>query len=416
MKLFHGQMMTTNTLERDPTSPTIYQVGAGTTSVSMNRIDNGSRYFYAFGQNQNGTRSNVGVSGINISQSRVLNTTGQDIQLCNGSDSSKMVVSSYYPFTLPYYFQTSNSLGSVGLSKTVSGSGSYSRGIVIENNGAGIYYSLGHMTVDGKPINFIQMKETIGQNSSDSLKRSDITKRIDRKKATIDTVNKVMVSEPFEKSENSKVSFSEYSGVADSSAAVRLFAKKSNVSFTMGLVEDATGKILATVKESKLSGNALSAYKISPYILNPKGIQRKMVRVEVTLLTDIDNPELTLINQYTDANVLNDLSKATTPQELTLELANVITEYALEQNYPNPFNPSTAIRYQLPNAGHVTLKVYDMLGREVATLVDGVMEMGSYSVIFDGSKLSSGVYIARLIAKSGEGKSFVKVRKLVLMK
>ena len=57
-----------------------------------------------------------------------------------------------------------------------------------------------------------------------------------------------------------------------------------------------------------------------------------------------------------------------------------------------------------------------MLGREVATLVDGVMEMGSYSVIFDGSKLSSGVYIARLIAKSGEGKSFVKVRKLVLMK
>jgi hypothetical protein len=64
----------------------------------------------------------------------------------------------------------------------------------------------------------------------------------------------------------------------------------------------------------------------------------------------------------------------------------------------------------------VSLKVYDMLGREVAILVDGVKEMGSYSVTFDGGRFASGVYIMRLIAKSEEGKSFVKVRKLVLMK
>jgi hypothetical protein len=62
------------------------------------------------------------------------------------------------------------------------------------------------------------------------------------------------------------------------------------------------------------------------------------------------------------------------------------------------------------------MKVYDVLGREVVTLVDGVKEMGSYTATFDGGRLASGVYIIRLIAQSEEGKSFVKVRKLVLTK
>ncbi len=90
---------------------------------------------------------------------------------------------------------------------------------------------------------------------------------------------------------------------------------------------------------------------------------------------------------------------------------NFPEKFDLEQNYPNPFNPSTIIRYQLPNAGHVTLKVYDILGREVATLVDGVKEVGSYSVTFDGEKLASGVYISRLTAGN-----YTKTMKMVLMK
>ncbi len=64
----------------------------------------------------------------------------------------------------------------------------------------------------------------------------------------------------------------------------------------------------------------------------------------------------------------------------------------LEDNYPNPFNPSTVIRFSLPAAGAVTLKVYDMAGREVATLADRFFEAGSQSVAFDGSSLASGVY------------------------
>ena len=86
-------------------------------------------------------------------------------------------------------------------------------------------------------------------------------------------------------------------------------------------------------------------------------------------------------------------------------------EFALAQNYPNPFNPTTAISYQLSAFGFTTLKVYDAIGREVATLVNEVKEAGTYSAQFDGAKLSSGIYFAKL---SSSGKT--QIRKLVLMK
>jgi hypothetical protein len=72
--------------------------------------------------------------------------------------------------------------------------------------------------------------------------------------------------------------------------------------------------------------------------------------------------------------------------------------YALDQNYPNPFNPTTNINYSLQNAGHVTLKVYDMTGREIATLVNGRINAGAHTVTFNASNLSSGVYIYALEA------------------
>jgi hypothetical protein len=72
--------------------------------------------------------------------------------------------------------------------------------------------------------------------------------------------------------------------------------------------------------------------------------------------------------------------------------------YRLNQNYPNPFNPSTTISYRLPGRSFVTLKVYDVLGREVQTLVSGEESAGEHTIMFDGNGLSSGVYIYRLTA------------------
>ncbi len=72
------------------------------------------------------------------------------------------------------------------------------------------------------------------------------------------------------------------------------------------------------------------------------------------------------------------------------------TQYTLLQNYPNPFNPTTNIEYQLPTKGFVTLKVYDVLGKEIATLVQGEIDAGIHTVTFNANALSSGVYIYRL--------------------
>ena len=85
--------------------------------------------------------------------------------------------------------------------------------------------------------------------------------------------------------------------------------------------------------------------------------------------------------------------------------------FKLSQNYPNPFNPTTVISFQLPVVRNVRLVVYDLIGREVATLVNEVKQPGTYSVEFDGSKLSSGVYLCRFDAGS-----FSETRKLVLLK
>ncbi|MBX2992952.1 MAG: T9SS type A sorting domain-containing protein [Bacteroidetes bacterium] len=76
--------------------------------------------------------------------------------------------------------------------------------------------------------------------------------------------------------------------------------------------------------------------------------------------------------------------------------------FALHQNYPNPFNPTTTIRFEIPHASFVTLKVFDLLGREVKTLVDEVMQPGSYERVFNAEELASGVYLYRLRAGNFE--------------
>jgi hypothetical protein len=102
----------------------------------------------------------------------------------------------------------------------------------------------------------------------------------------------------------------------------------------------------------------------------------------------------------------------------TFEYSNIIevtvdapTKYSLEQNYPNPFNPVTSIQYVVGSQGHVTLKVYDVLGNEVATFINDQKQAGTYEVEFNGTELPSGIYFYQL--KAG---TFVETKKMILLK
>lgn len=109
----------------------------------------------------------------------------------------------------------------------------------------------------------------------------------------------------------------------------------------------------------------------------------------------------------------------------TIGVKNIGTEipqnFKLEQNYPNPFNPSTKIKFSLPSASYTNVKlvVYNVLGKQVASLHEGPLQAGSYEVLFDGKDLPSGVYYYRLTAgdpSTGSGQSFSVTKKMVLVK
>ncbi len=147
--------------------------------------------------------------------------------------------------------------------------------------------------------------------------------------------------------------------------------------------------------------------------------------VQIRLNTSLGDTTVTLFNNAQNQNF--QFQVIGEPQSIVFDPGNwilknntIITEvedftiplhYSLEQNYPNPFNPSTTIEYTIPQNGFVSLKVFNVLGKEVATLVNGQNESGKHEVDFDATSLNSGVYFYRI-----ESGNFVETKKLVLLK
>jgi hypothetical protein len=103
---------------------------------------------------------------------------------------------------------------------------------------------------------------------------------------------------------------------------------------------------------------------------------------------------------------------AYTPDEVNNSKEIFPKDYLLEQNYPNPFNPTTCIRFNLPKESRITLKVYDLLGSKVSTIVNGViLKAGLKSYSFDGTNLSSGIYYYKIFTDE-----FSDSKKMILLK
>jgi len=122
-------------------------------------------------------------------------------------------------------------------------------------------------------------------------------------------------------------------------------------------------------------------------------------------VTGSDNPATITVSGKKDVTAVFELSTDVDDN------VSIPVEYSLNQNYPNPFNPSTTISFSLKNQGQTSLVIYDVLGREIATLVNREMNVGKYDFSFDASQLSTGIYYYQI--KSGE---FVATKKMMLIK
>lgn len=148
-------------------------------------------------------------------------------------------------------------------------------------------------------------------------------------------------------------------------------------------------------------------------ILFPQGTTFKSVAYRVRAVysvPDIAGVYSPLSSMPSNTKLLTSVQQGGGGQATNRVISNV-KSFQLSQNYPNPFNPTTVIRYDLPKAAKATLVIYDMLGRAVLKIVDKEQLTGSYSVAFDGSLLSSGVYFYRL--QAGE---FTSIKKMMLLK
>ncbi|MBK9097727.1 MAG: right-handed parallel beta-helix repeat-containing protein [bacterium] len=161
------------------------------------------------------------------------------------------------------------------------------------------------------------------------------------------------------------------------------------------------------------TGNDLHSYVEMPHFISSTDLH-----IDETIATYLESRGTPLAGIENDFD--GDTRHASTPDIGADEFDGIVgvedeesvpTEFALEQNYPNPFNPSTTFRYSIPTQSKVVIKIYDILGNEIATLMDEEKSVGTYELMWNAQNLSSGIYFYQL--KAGE---FTQTRKMLLLK
>ena len=175
------------------------------------------------------------------------------------------------------------------------------------------------------------------------------------------------------------------------------------------LVDSSTSKSIRQIQKYNVSPMDTSSFfqESANQIVNRLQDINGALRVRIDSV-NYDNLVVNYMNVMVFENANGSIIK--TPKSI-LQIGNLPTEFRLSQNYPNPFNPSTMINYTLPASSRVVLKVYDVLGREVRTLVDQYQAGGYYNVVFDASNLPSGLYFYRINAGT-----YSATKKLMLVK
>lgn len=317
-----------------------------------------------------------------------LSHTGLQIQVCGASHLNYMKALVFNPGILPYSLNRSTTVFEDFLGKITADSlTTFGRTGVVYKNGVEFVFFLGDVLLNNENVMFIER--------ADTLPVPDITE-----------LNDAMKTNTFSLNSNSDMYFSVSYGVINSDLADSALIENDIVTFRVELVNAENNQVIGTFDEVIYDLNNLSEYDNIDYKVDCTGIVTG--NYFFRLVTSVQgDASLFLSNVQNDNEML--LKKNYETVKFNKEL--LPKEYALQQNFPNPFNPTTTIRYQIPKDGMVTLKVYDILGAEVATLVNEEKIAGKYEVNFNASNIASGVYIYRLKVND-----FVNVKKMVLLK
>jgi len=310
---------------------------------------------------------------------------GKDLQIFSTSTLQDMKIVSFSNTTTPYSFAQSADLYNLNKENPLAMCSGVQ--VVARQEKTEFFFRIGDISFNGQNVAFkgINLNATnLSQNDLDYLMTSDMVNLGD--------------------ADNFGYSI-EY-GATDTVKALSLLQKDKFISFNVELIDATNDAVLYTLNNVKFDGNSSLNLNSESYNIDLTGLTGKEVYFKVKITNSL-NPVYYASEIKSDAKVLGK-SKA-----VSLDLSNklVVKDYDLFQNYPNPFNPATIITYQLPKSGSVTLKIYDMLGKEVKTLVNEQKEMGKYTVQFDASSLASGMYVYRLRAND-----FTSTKKMLLLK
>jgi len=362
----------------------IWAFGNSPTGTSINSSSDGN---YVVGWSESTGLINKYVRCTTLSQIKDFGVTGNDLQINNATGFGNFYgkTTSGTGVTSLNYFTHSQSVGSIGKetpNKIYSG-----REGVIYKDSLEFYFRIGDIESNEELIEFEDIEDGLNINSNTVL-------------------NQCLVSKPFTVNENTELYYSVQYGVKNPENALAIMGSNDSISFRLELIDGVTSEVIGLFDEVTYNSQELTHYNKMAYKVNLEGIEERTLRLRLVTYDNISG-NYSVTTNYTDNNLIS----KTGYNEINYKGTLAVKDYAILQNYPNPFNPSTVIKYELPKANHVTLKVYDILGKEVAALVDREQEQGRYEVSFDGSKLSSGVYICRITA--GE---FVKSIKMNLIK
>ncbi len=222
----------------------------------------------------------------------------------------------------------------------------------------------------------------------------------------LDDLNGMLTTKTFTISDNSNLQVSLNYCALNSDMVPEVFDNDDYVDFKLELVDASSNEVLGIYDDVSFTKTNHSEFKMVTYDILTDGVGTRNVILRLVVDENI-GASYSLTHLFAENEVISKANRNEISYAGDLE----VTEYGLAQNYPNPFNPSTTINYQIPEAGIVTIKIFDILGREVTTLVNEQKAQGVYTVNFNAASLASGVYLYNI-----QVNDYSATRKMILMK